>query len=165
MKKLLFLLATFLVFSVSFAGKYTLPADGNTKTEALSKTFANSQVDTIIITRDKALNALTFAAQWDDTVSLISIVVFRSYKTTRYMTGAVAATNAELTVTADTLFSNHDANTTTVIYANTVSYGRVFEIALSPLADQYYVVVTYGATGNATDGKVVHYGALKQYGK
>lgn len=112
-----------------------------------SKAYANSQVDTVIWTREGAAAAYAFAIHFKDSASVTSIQLRRVIDgvATGFATTDSLLTGALITPRADSTI--------------------VRTITLAPLADQYWVIVTYTSSGNGVTSPTAVYEVLKQFSK
>lgn len=152
MRKILFLallIALSAVISFAGSGQKSAPLQMSTGSTAVTATYANSQVDTVIVSRDNGLDAITFACHFKDSVSITRAVVRRVYD------GQVAAVLAGDTLT----------NFTT--YATTTDAGSSVgqSIPLTPLPDAWWVIVTYAGSNNGFTTNTVKYEFLRKYNK
>jgi len=131
-----YLVALFLVFSMASAGQKTIITSGlNTSMKASQTTYVNSQVDTVIFTRQAGVSAFSFVAHWKDSVK-VDLAVLR-----RVFNGVVSAVIAGDSLIASTYTSTANGGVT-----------RVISATLQPLPEQYWVIVTYASTGNGVGG-------------
>lgn len=140
-----------LAFLFIFAsGQVSLVLNAGTASTSATKTFANSQVDTVNIPRDRAVAAITFAAHWKDSVSITRAVL------ERMIDGQVMGRLAGDTLTSFTSYVNatNEANPDTSLAQ---------AITMNPLADVYRVIVTYASSGNGVTKNTVKYEANRQY--
>lgn len=113
-----------------------------------TKTYANSQVDTLVFNREAGLATLAFTARWKDSVKLTSILL-------RRVVDGIAS--AQLTT---------DSIMTLLPYTATTSDTTLLKaITLAPAADQYWVIVTYVSSGNGVTTPTAVYEFQKTYGK
>lgn len=142
-----------LIVLMGASGQVTLVKRADVGQSTGTKTFANSQVDTVRWKREEGVSAAAFAAFWTDTVSITQVVVLRVIDNT------VTARVAGDTITA---FSAKAiaANVTTL---NAAIVGTV---TMAPLADEYWFQVTYAGSNNGAAGtRNVTYKVLKTYSK
>lgn len=148
MKKMMFGLTVGVVALLSLGTILTV----SRKSDGIHSTtgsYADSQVDTVKFVRPANIGALAFAAEWQDSVSVTSAVYRRVIDGT-----AIPA------IASDTLSSFY-AFTGTPTGANPVR-AITQAITLAPLADEYWVIVTYASSANGTTSETVKYEFIKQ---
>ena len=155
MKKVI--LSVFILFAVYSAysanGKVTLPFNENQAIVKNTKTYANSQVDTVVFTREAGLSGLAFGAHFKDSVSVTNVIL------RRVVDGAIQPVLA-----GDTLYSSF-ASTVDGSAGNSSfldGVGKTIAVTLAPLADQYLFIVTYAGSANGTTTPTAVYEAVKQ---
>ena len=129
------------------SGQVSLLTNAGVMLVSNGKAYANSQVDTIIFSRDRAVAAASFAARWKDSVSITNAIVRRVYA------GQVAAVVAGDTLTAFNTFAS-TSNTGTSVGAT---------ITMNPLADQYWIILTYAGSNNGYTSATAVYEVGRQY--
>ena len=153
-----------LVLGVAFgtSGQKGMPFSAGNSTSVLVTTFANSQIDTLIVTREAGVATYGFSAQWSDSVQL-------------YVTGGIALkrvvnnTIASYPSAVDTLtnsgsfVSTTDGDPTSIAFANGASYCGA--ITITPLWDKLLIIVKYAASGNGVTTPTVRYEVHKVYSK
>jgi hypothetical protein len=155
MRTLLAVVLTFLAFTIAEAGKYQFPANGQRVTVA-SGTFANSQVDTIIIIRDHNLAGLTLSIAPADSMQLHSTT---AGKIGRWFDLAIMPY-----IGADTLSAFTNYTLPVWATADTAIAGIItLSGATQPLPDKFIVLITYASAGNGTTTPTVYYTVSKQY--
>ena len=139
---------------VAFMGnQVTIPYRPGVSPSIIAKTYANSQVDTVLWVRESGVSAIAFAAEWKDSVTLASApaVMVR-----RKVNGIYLAPLAGDTLTNFTSF----ANTANVAAPDSCTTNTV---NLGPLADAYQFIVKYNSSGNGVVTPTVYYEVIKQY--
>jgi hypothetical protein len=151
------------LFMATFAfaganGQQVLPLAQGVGVSKLVSTYANSQIDTVVITRESGVSAISFAVHAKDSVffGTTAAAVVR-----RVVDGTLmpAITGDTLQFTA--IQSTTDGNTSTLAFGNGTSYTRA--LTLAPLADQYIVILKYHSSGNGVTSPTIVYEAIKQY--
>ena len=154
MKKYIFAaVGLFLVCSMAIAGIKTVTSHQNLRSATVSGAYATSLTDTVKFSNmDAGLSALSFAAHYKDSVSVTRATI------RRVIDGTVTALIAGDTLTAFTSFATTGSgNPNSSVSA---------PITLSPLADEYWVVIIYaGGTVNGTNANTVRYEFLKTLNK
>lgn len=132
------------------SGQVSMVLNAGTASVNQVKTFANSQVDTVNMPRDRAVALITFAAHWKDSVSITRAVV------ERMIDGQVMPRVAGDTLAPFTTFQalTNEANPDT---------SQAAAITMNPLADVYRVIVTYAGSNNGTSKNTVKYQMNRQY--
>ena len=120
---------------------------------AVVKTYAASQVDTVVYAREAGVAGIAFAAEFKDSVSVSYVKVDRGYNGV-YL--PLAGTVARDSIVEFRNFSNapNKSNPDTVMAGT---------LLLTPLADSYRFIVTYAATGQGVSNAKVVYEIVKQY--
>jgi hypothetical protein len=122
---------------------------GRSQTKS-SGTYASAQVDTIKYTREAGLSGLSFEAHWKDSVNITNIVCRRVFDGV-----------PNVVASADSLTTAADSSATAVSWIKTIT--------LAPLAEQYWVIVTYATDAGALNQGVstpnVVYGFERQYSR
>jgi hypothetical protein len=139
---------------VAFMGsQVTIPYKPGVSPSIVVKTFANSQVDTVVWSREAGVSGAVFATEFKDSVSVSYVKVDRGYNGV-YL--PLAGTVARDSVVEFRNFVNapNKSNPDTVMAGT---------ILLVPLADQFRFIVTYAASGNGTSNNTVVYEIVKQY--
>ena len=139
---------------VAFMGnQVTVPYRPGVTPSVIVKTFANSQVDTVLWVREGGVSAIAFAAEWKDSVTLSSApaVMVR-----RKVNNIYLAPLGGDTLTNFTSFTN----TANVAAPDSCTTNAV---TLAPLADAYQFIVKYNSSGNGTGTPTVVYEVIKQY--
>ena len=119
-------------------------------------TYVDSQTDTVKWTRENGVSALAFAALYNDTVEVTTARVLRVVHGKPITQGAALEGDTLTRLTALD-------QTTTANIALGISTSDA--ITMAPLADAYWVIVQYAASGNAVTTGTVRYEFIKQYGK
>lgn len=145
---LLLLLAIGVTVALAASGQVTFSTNPNTAISKTSKAYAASQVDTLIFNRESGLSGLSFTAKWKDSVKLTNILLRR-----------IVDGKASAFVTTDSIMTNLPYTATT----NDTTLLKT--ITLAPLAEQYWVIVTYEATGNGVTTPTAVYQFNKQYAR
>lgn len=113
-----------------------------------TSTYANSEVDTIIITRDPSCPSMGFSLFYYDSVKIDYV---RCY---RVVNGVYQALRV-----GDTLYSNAAGTTVTWIptLANTAAPQNVisYALTLSPYCDQYAIEIGYNSSNNGVGTNTV----------
>ena len=152
MKKFLLSFAVLALIGLTFqsyADINTFPTRQGARGEIVTGDFADSEVDTVKYrVTDSDLTGFTFAAEWNDSVS-VSLVTLR-----RVYDGTVQTLIAGDTLTAFTSFSDLTAASEPNSKAGTVT--------LTPHADEYWFIVTYAASNNGVTSATVKYKLIKQ---
>lgn len=157
MKKIvLSAIALFVVTAVAYsAGQQRSFSLGLDKTNlTISTTYVNSQVDTLIVTRQASWSGFSFSAKFGDSVSVTNVVV------RRVVDGTVAPVfrGTAATPSQDSLNTiNNAAGTYTFVGETDASSGSgvfsdgnaaVWAVTLAPAVDQYLIIVKYAASAN-----------------
>lgn len=131
-----FIIAGFIV--LSFLGAIVaIPVSNGPTTGVFTKTYANSQVDTLRYIRPPGLSALSFAPYWNDSVKITSIIVRR------------VSNGVTLSVIAgDTLATSLTGTSTTA---------RLYAVTLAPISEEYQVIVSYDTSANGVTTATVNY--------
>jgi len=140
-------LALLVVFAtVSFAGQKTIITSGNSSVAKVTNTYANSQVDTVIFTRQAGMSAFSFAIHAKDSVSITNVILRRVFNG---VAQAVAA--------GDTIVSS--------AFTTTAAGVKLASITAAPLGEQYWAIVTYAGSANGVTTPNVVYGLTASYSK
>jgi len=108
-----------------------------------TRTFANSQVDTLKYTRPSGLAGAAFSVAFGDSFSVTNVIMRR------------VVNNEVLAVVAgDTLVG---------AVAGTAAGARVATITLAPLVDEYRFFVTYAGSANGFTTPTVNYAIQQQF--
>ena len=145
---------------IAAASQRTIPYSQNRAVESYVGTYANSGIDTVILTRDPGEQYISFGAQFGDSVATFatSAAVVR-----RVINGVLTPAIGSDTLSGWSAYtSTTDGNTSSGVFANGTAL--VGKIALEPLADQYLVILKYAAAGNGTTTPNVKYEHLKAFG-
>jgi hypothetical protein len=166
MKKFLIFTLTFLVSATLLSQQVRMPLSTGKATSVYSKTYANSQVDTVIIVREAGVTGLAFSAFWADSARLAatSAAVVK-----RLVNGNLcpAIGSDTLSLWSSSIMAEDTKDTPNVLADGNSKTGT---ITLAPLADAYVVIVSYLSTGNGTHllttkrSPAVTYIVQKQYG-
>ena len=140
------LVVAFLVTVASSGTVVVSGVHGGVVVSSTSKTYANSQVDTVWWTAEPNVRTLGFAVLWADSVSITNVIVRRSYS------GILASV-----IAGDTLSG--------LAGASTVGAGvlKTSVVALSPLCEHYAFIVAYAGSANGVTTPVVYYQITKSY--
>lgn len=122
------------------------------------KNYANSQVDTIWYGRTAGLSGLAFAAHWQDSVNITSATVRRLID--GELMAAVTGDSLSITLTG---FSNFTAGIKGTSADPSVGY--VGTINMTPLCDQYRIILTYAGSNNGVTNNKVRYEFLQQFAR
>lgn len=140
---LLLLVVVFIFLGAS--GQVTLTLNAGTSVTKSSKAYAASQVDTVRMSRDRAVAAMSFAVHFKDSVSITSAIVRRVYDGV-----------AEAALTTDSL-----AAFTGFVSTAAASVGAT--ITMAPLPDEYWIVVTYAGSAQGFTTPTAVYEVNRQY--
>lgn len=145
------LLIVSVVIAWAASGQASIPLNANLDNSKVSKAYVKNQTDTVIINREGSMSALALGIHTKDS-SKITLAVVR-----RVVDGVASALAAGDTLAPFTAWRN-----TTNAGATATA-----EITLAPLADQYWVIVTYenSDTTQGVSTPTVVYEALKQYSR
>lgn len=145
-----FVLVVLLAIAVSYvwaaSGQVSFSLTPRTAISKAPKTYAISQVDTLIFNREPGLSGLAFTAKWKDSVSITSILLRR-----------VVDGKASAFITTDSIM------TLLPYLATTVDTTMLKTITLAPLADTYWVIVTYAGSAQGVTTPTAVYQFEKQY--
>lgn len=130
------------------SGQVTFVTNPNTAISKTTKAYATSQVDTLIFNRESGLSGLSFTAKWKDSVSITSILLRR-----------IVDGKASAFITTDSI------QTGLPYLATTVDTTMLKTITLAPLAEQYWVIVTYAASAQGVTTPTAVYQFQKQYAR
>lgn len=158
-RKLLYsLLVGLLMTTVAMAQVtvYRVTGVGAAVSPKYGASFTNSTVDTVIWVREKGVTSLAFSMYANDTVEVTTARVLRSVGNNPAQQGAAAE--------GDTL-TNLTALDQTTAAAIALGITTLDAITLAPLADQYWVIIQYNASGNGVAGSLADYKFIKEYGK
>lgn len=160
-KYLISMVAVLFVATFAFAGangRQVLPLSQGVGVSKLSSTYANSQIDTVVITRESGVSAIAFAVHAKDSVffATSAAAVVR-----RVVDGTLMPAITGDTLQFTSISSTTDGNASSIAFGNGTSYTRA--ITLAPLADQYIVILKYHSSGNGVTTPTVIYEAIKQY--
>lgn len=162
MKKLALILV-FIVSSVAFSqGNQLILTQNNSwsPTSSVVSTYADSQIDTVVYLREAGVSAITFSAQYDDSVKFyvdsgcVVVRVFNGTAVPRVAGDTLYFSNKAFTVDGDPTsetFSNGNAISGTPTFA--------------PYADKYLFIIRYAADGNGTTSPSVTYKVHKVYSR
>jgi hypothetical protein len=145
---LLLLLAVGVTVVLAASGKVSFATNPNTEVSKTTNTYVNSQVDTLVFNRERGLSGLAFATRWKDSVKVTSILLRR-----------VVDGIATAFITTDSLMTGLPY---TAVLVDTTIHKTV---TLAPLADQYWVIVTYVSSGNGVTTPTAVYEFIKQYAR
>lgn len=110
-----------------------------------SFTYANSQVDTLVINREAGVQAYGFSIHVKDSASITNAILFRTIR------GKLQGVQAGDTVVSVMLCRQDSAITRSIV--------------LAPLAEQYTIIVTFAGSANGVTTPTVEYLVQKQYSK
>lgn len=129
------------------SGQVPIPLRDGEPVTKTSKAYANSQVDTIRFGREAGLAAVAFAIHVKDSASFTSIQLRRVIDgvATGFATTDSLLTGAVIAPRGDTTF--------------------VRTITIAPLADEYWVIVSYTSSGNGVTSPTAVYQIERQYNK
>jgi hypothetical protein len=157
MKKL-FLLLVIALPLIAQNGRVQVKQFKNQASDSVAVTYVNSQIDTVIWYRtEPAVSAISFAAQWEDTVrtaTTSSCVIKRIY-------GQTIKTTA-----GDTLAWSSIASVQTQVNGTFLTgFALNGTPTFAPYADAYVFIVSYHSAGNShvSRGKKVKYIVEKLY--
>lgn len=151
-------LTIFSTIAYAASGQKSLPLSENLATSKVTNTYANSQVDTVIFTREAGLSGLAFAAHFKDSCSVTSVAV------RRVVDGAfMAAVAADTLANFAAFVSIVDGAPTSTTFVNGKSVTAT--VTLAPQADQYLFIVTYAASANGFTTPTVVYEAIKTFSR
>lgn len=146
-----FVLVVLLAIAVSYvwaaSGQVSFSLTPRTAISKATKAYAISQVDTLIFNREPGLSGLAFTAKWKDSVSITSILLRRVVD--GKASAFVAATDSIMTLLP--------------YLATTVDTTMLKTITLAPLADTYWVIVTYAGSAQGVTTPTAVYQFEKQY--
>ena len=145
----------FIIWMMMGAGSVYYVQENHRQTSLIYGTYANSAVDTIYIQRDPYLSGIAFSAHWKDSVAVTNAIL------RRMIGGELMAVQA-----GDTLFTVADSNTVATGItgsASNPSFSDTKTITVTPLCDQYRIIITYAATKNGVTNNKVDYIVQKQY--
>jgi uncharacterized membrane protein len=120
--------------------KSAVPSQAASQTA--TNTYADSQVDTVKLSRVAGLSALAFGVAIGDSVSITDVIV------RRVIGGGTTAVAA-----GDTLYSS---------YATTAAGKKLAAVTLAPVAEEYWFIVTYAGSANGVTSPTVTYTAVQQ---
>lgn len=158
MKKILIAILAIGTLAFAGSGQKKIVPDESRGAEKLSATYANSQVDTVFITRTKGMSALAFACHFKDSVAFATSA---AATVRRVVDGTLMPAIAGDTLQFTSIASTTDGSASSTTFSDGTSYTRA--ITLAPLADQYIVILTYRSSLNGTTTPTVIYEAIKQY--
>lgn len=137
--------------ALAASGQVTFTLRAGEAVTKTSKAYADSQVDTLRIAREPGLQTLGLAIHWKDSVSVTTALIRRV--TDGKATGIFSASpNDSLFQTPATIVARGD---TTVVRP----------ITLAPLADEYWVIITYAGSANGVTTPTAVYSVQRQYAK
>lgn len=149
MKQLILVLITFFGIMLFTGGSKRLSASGEAVVSDTLFSAAN-KVDTIKVKREKGVTAMSYFMYTIDSSNIKSAVLLRVFNNV-----------AEAAQVGDTLITLDSSATAKV---------RIKAITMAPLADEYWVVVTYSARidspttiNNSLDSNHVRHGFGRQY--
>lgn len=160
MKRLILSFLLFVIVSIGYgaSGKVTLTGTTDASVASASNTYANSQVDTVIWTRDGSVSAISFAAHFKDSVSVTSCVIRRIVHGT-----LMAAVAADTVANLQPFASTTDGSAGSTVFSDGKSVTGL--VTLTPLADQYLFIVTYAGSANGVTTPTVIYEVIKQFSR
>lgn len=118
-------------------------ASGNNSTTPVSVSYANSQVDTLILWREAKASAYSLTCSWADSVSITNIIL------RRLVNGVLMPV-----VAGDTLLG---------ATATTASTSQCLTITLQPMPEAYRIIVTYASSANGVTSATARYSAQRVY--
>lgn len=144
---IVFSLAALVMFSLGAGAKKGMT--NNSPFGFLQTTYANSIVDTLTFPRPPGMTAMSFSANWFDSVSITRVVVRRE------VGGEWLAVQAGDTLTG---FSP-DSNFVAGINGSTAnpSGAMLNTVTLAPMPGVYVFIVTYASTRNGVTNPKVYY--------